>query len=194
MKMNKMLVAGIVGFSMLAGSAHAASWFKPNPYTYDKLAGNWYADVTLKIEGDTVRVCGTERFLANGTSRVEGEIILYYPETSDRLGVVVGVTLNSTNKIELIGDKLIRTTMSVNNELSELYFLQNEQVVEVTDAIRNQAIVDMKSVVAGIDSVNQVEQGTISVLTATHFTETDDNGTTIESVRTDKVVTECSVK
>jgi len=192
--MNKTtLFAGvIIGMSVLAGPAHADSWFKPNPYSYDKLAGSWHTDVTLKKEDGTMRFCGTERFLANGTSRVQGQAIIYVQETTENLGVVVDVALDSSNKVEVIGDKLVRTTMSVSNQLSELYFVHNGEVVQTTDVVRNYAISEMKNVVASLDSVNQVEQGTINKLTATTMTETDAEGTTVESVRTDKLITECN--
>jgi len=196
--MNKTtLFAGvIIGMSVLAGPAHADSWFKPNPYSYDKLVGNWYVDITKDL-GDraTMRVCGTEQILVNGTSRVQGQVILTYPEDAKNYGKLVGASLDSTNKVEVIGDKIIRTTAAVNNKLTHLYLINGgaaETITEELAPVYNEEVARLTEIINDMDRVNQVEQGTIVTLTKTHLLESDDNDFRVEAVKINNVITECN--
>ena len=196
MKMNKMLLAGTIGFAMLAGPAHADSWFKPNPYSYDKLVGNWYADITKDLgDGATMRLCLTEQILVNGTSRVQGQVIITTPEAEKTYGQLVGASLDSTNKLEVIGDKIIRTTAAVNNKLTHLYVISAGSVVTITEEMvpaYNEEVARITGILDDMDRVNQVQQGTIVLLNKTHLLETDDNDFRIEAVKINNVITECN--
>jgi hypothetical protein len=190
--MNKttLFASVIIGMSVFASTGAMAS-------TYDQLHGNWYVDFTKKMEdGSTMRICGTEKFLANGTSRVQGQAIYYIPQTDKHFGEVIAIDLDSSNKVEIVDDKIIRTTSAVDNKLTEFYFINRGNVVDVSSPVMNKMYMDelasYKSVVASLDMINQVQESTIVSVSPTHFVELEDDDTSTESVKIKNVITECN--
>jgi hypothetical protein len=170
---------------------------------YQKLIGTWYSDTTMAVQKDnriTVRICGTEEFFENGTSRLRAEVITMISETDENFGIKAAVLVDATNSEKVEGGIRSSTTMAGQSNLNSFITIIGGQKYnwdELPEQYKKQ-ISDMKS---GFESSSfgitkgETSEGTIKWIDEGTFVEEtpmDDGSSFVAtSKRTNRIIDRC---
>ena len=175
---------------------------------YNSFVGRWYgeySEVVATKEGPeiTIRVCGTDEYFSNQVMQSKGTLYLKIEETEGRFGFVYETNFVTSHKVELVGNEMIDTMISFLFR-NELYFLveNGRRLVpaELTDDAKKayDSYLEEFGAFKSNFFTGEVDKSTIIMVDPNKFLaiSKDDDGTerVFSNIKTDKIITSCSVK
>jgi hypothetical protein len=175
-------------------------------YSTESLIGRWFSELAIQEteKNSAIRICLSEENFVNKMTQYRGEVLVSDRETSSSFGAKGKIKIISQEKWELVGDRVVNTTISGRSELVEFSISQNgeekkrEQLDEAGKQAFDEIYASYKKYADEYVEIGEIWESRILSLTPDKITSevVDYQGDkhVVDSIRTNKIISECPVQ